>query len=165
MAAGLLKGLAGKFSKDIFKNAAKEAALGSLMNAGFGLMSGSPRAALAYGLGDFVVNVPAIGLAKTLAPKQQWLANTANVVASLGAIPVQDALLGARQQVYSSAPLLNKDQLLDRRKTTTIAQNNLQNPQLAGQRVLSSLGNLIDSPSDVLRQLSPETLRGLGYAI
>lgn len=48
--------------------AAQQAALGTGLTAGFGLLTGGPAAALGYGAGDFLLNVPAIALARRFAP-------------------------------------------------------------------------------------------------
>ena len=45
-----------------------QAAIGTALSAGYGLLSGSPQAALAYGAGDFLLNVPAIALARRAFP-------------------------------------------------------------------------------------------------
>jgi hypothetical protein len=163
MAAGpLSKLIAGKY----LQKAAKEAGWGTAMNAGIGLMVGGPEAALAYGLGDLAVNVPAIALAKGLAPNKQWVHNVANVGASLASMPLQDALYRTIGPKNLYPPIASTQlQSGGGRQAATVAQNNLQNPQLAGQRILQTVGDLIDSPAAALRELSPETLRGLGYAI
>ena len=57
----------GKFIEELGP-AAKQAALGTGLTAGFGLLAGGPTAALAYGAGDFLLNVPAIALARRFAP-------------------------------------------------------------------------------------------------
>tara|TARA_R100000773_G_C4121889_1_gene56951 strand:- start:27 stop:500 length:474 start_codon:yes stop_codon:yes gene_type:complete len=57
----------GKFIEELGP-AAKQAALGTGLTAGFGLLAGGPAAALAYGAGDFLLNVPAIALARKFAP-------------------------------------------------------------------------------------------------
>ena len=59
----------GKFIKSLeFGPAAQQAALGTGLTAGFGLLTGGPAAALGYGAGDFLLNVPAIALARRFAP-------------------------------------------------------------------------------------------------
>ena len=50
------------------KPAAGQAALGSGLSALYGLVGGGPQAALAYGTGDFLLNVPAIALARRFSP-------------------------------------------------------------------------------------------------
>jgi hypothetical protein len=57
----------GKFIKEL-RPAAQQAALGTGLTAGFGLLTGGPAAALGYGIGDFLLNVPAIALARRFAP-------------------------------------------------------------------------------------------------
>lgn len=57
----------GKFIEQLGP-AAQQAALGTGLTAGFGLLTGGPAAALAYGAGDFLLNVPAIALARRFAP-------------------------------------------------------------------------------------------------
>ena len=57
----------GNFIKELGP-AAKQAALGTGLTAGFGLLTGGPAAALAYGAGDFLLNVPAIALARRFSP-------------------------------------------------------------------------------------------------
>jgi hypothetical protein len=57
----------GNFIKELGP-AAQQAALGTGLTAGFGLLTGGPAAALAYGAGDFLLNVPAIALARRFAP-------------------------------------------------------------------------------------------------
>ena len=57
----------GSFIKELGP-AAKQAALGTGLTAGFGLLTGGPAAALGYGAGDFLLNVPAIALARKFAP-------------------------------------------------------------------------------------------------
>ena len=57
----------GKFIEELGP-AAKQAALGTGLTAGFGLLAGGPTAALAYGAGDFLLNVPAIALARRVSP-------------------------------------------------------------------------------------------------
>ena len=57
----------GNFIKELGP-AAKQAALGTGLTAGFGLLTGGPAAALAYGTGDFLLNVPAIALARRIRP-------------------------------------------------------------------------------------------------
>ena len=57
----------GNFIKELGP-AAKQAALGTGLTAGFGLLTGGPAAALAYGAGDFLLNVPAIALARSFSP-------------------------------------------------------------------------------------------------
>ena len=57
----------GSFIKELGP-AAKQAALGTGLTAGFGLLTGGPAAALAYGAGDFLLNVPAIALARRFSP-------------------------------------------------------------------------------------------------
>ena len=52
-----------KFIQEL-QPAARQAALGTGLTAGFGLLAGGPTAALAYGAGDFLLNVPAIALAR-----------------------------------------------------------------------------------------------------
>ena len=56
-----------KFVKEL-KPAAGQAALGSGVSALYGLLGGSPQAALAYGTGDFLLNVPAIALTRRFFP-------------------------------------------------------------------------------------------------
>tara|TARA_R100001509_G_scaffold59491_1_gene32777 strand:- start:7285 stop:7755 length:471 start_codon:yes stop_codon:yes gene_type:complete len=56
-----------KFIQEL-KPAARQAALGTGLTAGFGLLAGGPTAALAYGAGDFLLNVPAIALARRFSP-------------------------------------------------------------------------------------------------
>ena len=56
-----------KFIQEL-QPAARQAALGTGLTAGFGLLAGGPTAALAYGAGDFLLNVPAIALARKFAP-------------------------------------------------------------------------------------------------
>ena len=56
-----------QFVKEL-RPAAGQAALGTALTAGYGLLSGSPQAALAYGAGDFLLNVPAIALARRAFP-------------------------------------------------------------------------------------------------
>ena len=59
----------GKFIKSLeLGPAAQQAALGTGLTAGFGLLTGGPAAALGYGAGDFLLNVPAIALARKFAP-------------------------------------------------------------------------------------------------
>ena len=59
----------GKFIKSLeFGPAAQQAALGTGLTAGFGLLTGGPAAALGYGAGDFLLNVPAIALARRIRP-------------------------------------------------------------------------------------------------
>ena len=55
----------GNFIKELGP-AAQQAALGTGLTAGFGLLTGGPAAALAYGAGDFLLNVPAIALARRI---------------------------------------------------------------------------------------------------
>ena len=56
-----------QFVKEL-RPAAGQAAIGTALTAGYGLLSGSPQAALAYGAGDFLLNVPAIALARRFSP-------------------------------------------------------------------------------------------------
>jgi hypothetical protein len=56
-----------KFIQEL-QPAARQAALGTGLTAGFGLLAGGPTAALAYGAGDFLLNVPAIALARRFSP-------------------------------------------------------------------------------------------------
>ena len=56
-----------QFVKEL-RPAAGQAAIGTALTAGYGLLSGSPQAALAYGAGDFLLNVPAIALARRIRP-------------------------------------------------------------------------------------------------
>jgi len=56
-----------QFVKEL-RPAAGQAAIGTALTAGYGLLSGSPQAALAYGAGDFLLNVPAIALARRAFP-------------------------------------------------------------------------------------------------
>ncbi len=56
-----------KFIQEL-QPAARQAALGTGLTAGFGLLAGGPTAALAYGSGDFLLNVPAIALARRFSP-------------------------------------------------------------------------------------------------
>jgi len=56
-----------QFVKEL-RPAAGQAALGTGLTAGFGLLAGGPTAALAYGAGDFLLNVPAIALARRFSP-------------------------------------------------------------------------------------------------
>ena len=56
-----------QFVKEL-RPAAGQAAIGTALTAGYGLLSGSPQGALAYGAGDFLLNVPAIALARRAFP-------------------------------------------------------------------------------------------------
>ena len=57
----------GKFIGNL-KPAAEQAAIGTALTAGYSLLGGNPQAALAYGAGDFLLNVPAIALARSYFP-------------------------------------------------------------------------------------------------
>tara|TARA_R100000353_G_scaffold1161_3_gene1650 strand:- start:262 stop:747 length:486 start_codon:yes stop_codon:yes gene_type:complete len=111
-----------KFVKEL-KPAAGQAALGSGVSALYGLLGGSPQAALAYGTGDFLLNVPAIALARRFSPgtarrlmqvdknnkpiidtktkkpiikdvqDPTMLQNAANIGASVASFPITDATL------------------------------------------------------------------------
>ena len=56
-----------QFVKEL-RPAAGQAPIGTALTAGYGLLSRSPQAALAYGAGDFLLNVPAIALARRAFP-------------------------------------------------------------------------------------------------
>lgn len=60
--------LAKQLTSDLSKGAAKESVQGALMNAGFGLLTGGPKAAAGYAAGDFLLNYPLIALARKIAP-------------------------------------------------------------------------------------------------
>ena len=98
----------GNFIKELGP-AAQQAALGTGLTAGFGLLTGGPAAALAYGAGDFLLNVPAIALARKFSPgtartlmqvdknnKPSMLQNIANIGASVATYPVVDILTQGR---------------------------------------------------------------------
>ena len=114
----------GKFIQQL-KPAAGQAALGSGVSALYGLLGGSPQAALAYGTGDFLVNVPAIALTRRFFPSKpvrqmqvdkrnrpiidpktkkkivqestgtNFAQNAANIGASVVSFPITDATLKA----------------------------------------------------------------------
>jgi hypothetical protein len=69
MLAGLGRLLTGKASR----GAAQSAATGAALNAGFGLLTGGPVDALAYGAGDFLLNYPALLGARKLFPGKKQL--------------------------------------------------------------------------------------------
>ena len=114
-----------QFVKEL-RPAAGQAAIGTALTAGYGLLSGSPQAALAYGAGDFLLNVPAIALARRAYPGKKvrqmqvdknnkpiidpktkkpiekdvqdpsMLQNIANIGASVATYPVVDILTQGR---------------------------------------------------------------------
>jgi hypothetical protein len=84
-----------KFIQEL-QPAARQAALGTGLTAGFGLLAGGPTAALAYGAGDFLLNVPAIALARRFSPGTFLLQNIANIGASVATYPVVDLVTQGR---------------------------------------------------------------------
>jgi len=102
--------LAKQLTSDLSKGAAKESVQGALMNAGFGMLTGGPKAAAGYAAGDFLLNYPLIALARKIAPPVEEiilkdgvqtirkvpsnLEKTINFGASLASNPLTDLVTG-----------------------------------------------------------------------
>lgn len=147
-----------------------EAAPGTLLSAGFGLLE-SPGAAVAYGLGDLAGSVPAILGAKVLGSRikkpilgvnpetiRSGLEGTANIVGSLGGTMVTSNLLYGNQ--YNQTPQIQ--QQVEQRSIVNQAPmgQQLVSPgtqfQMAGLPDASQFEQLLNQRGGWSRYLSPE---------
>lgn len=162
---GLLQRLAqyaGK-NKDIVGNVAT----GSALTAGFGLLSGGPKAAAVYGAADFLTAYPATLLARKLgskitkpvlgiAPKtvQGGLETAANLGASVVSPLVADAVAGKFLYPETAQGNILQQQQIAQEMQQRAAINNLQTPQLQGleQQFLQDF----TKPQSYVAELMPE---------
>jgi hypothetical protein len=138
---GLLQRLAqyaGK-NKDIVGNVAT----GSALTAGFGLLSGGPKAAAAYGAADFLAAYPATLLARRLGSKitkpvmgidpktvRGGLETVANLGASVISPVVVDAVAGKALYPETAQGNVPQQQQIAQEMEQRAAINGLQTPQL-----------------------------------
>lgn len=153
--------------KILTKDAVKAALPGAGINALVGLVAGGPGEALKYGLGDLLVNAPAIGVArKYFRGKDLELKDPAtgkivkeyrpsgvetgvNLVASLASMPLTDAILGP------GTPQVNAQQFLAQQAQQVNPALQPQAQQTAQQLAQRSYINRL--PLNQM-QLSPNTM-------
>lgn len=147
-----------------------EAAPGTLLSAGFGLLEG-PGAAVAYGLGDLAGSVPAVLGAKALGTRikkpilgikpetiRTGLEGTANVVGSLGGAMVTSNLL--YNNPYSQTAQIQ--QQVEQRSLTNQLPLDQQlvspgtNFQMAGLPDSGEFEQLLNHRGNWMQYLSPE---------
>tara|TARA_B100000427_G_C15411739_1_gene552325 strand:+ start:412 stop:858 length:447 start_codon:yes stop_codon:yes gene_type:complete len=128
--------------------AAQYAAPGSVLNALFGGLTAGPMGAVAYGLGDFLLNTPAIALARGIRPGVKGdLVNKAGKVIKKG-LYQPSALetgvnIGASVASYPLVDLVTRGSLYQDRSIPT---------QLTEQYYYPG----VDLPPEVLRRLQQE---------
>lgn len=171
---GLLQRLAqyaGK-NKDIVGNVAT----GSALTAGFGLLSGGPKAAAVYGAADFLTAYPATLLARKLgskitkpvlgiAPKtvQGGLETAANLGASVVSPLVADAVAGKFLYPETTQSNILQQQQVAQEMEQRAAINGLQTPQLVSPGTQFQMQGLeqqflqdFTKPQSYVAELMPE---------
>lgn len=147
-----------------------EAAPGTLLSAGFGLLEG-PGAAVAYGLGDLAGSVPAVLAAKALGSRikkpiagikpetiRGGLEGAANVVGSIGGTMATANLLYGNQ--YTQTPQIQ--QQIEQRSLVnqTPINQQLVSPgtqfQMVGLPDASQFEQLLNQRGNWMQYLSPE---------
>ena len=68
MLGNALKSVGAALASKTSRQAAVEALPGAGLNMAMGMLAGGPKAGLAYGAGDFLLNYPLVALARTISP-------------------------------------------------------------------------------------------------
>ena len=175
----ILKTLGGETSR----GAAAEALPGAGLNLALGMLSGGPKAGLAYGAGDFLLNYPLVALARKISPPLKTevknvltgvvkevpvpsgLERGVNFAASLGSAPLVDYVtqgsLYPQIQPQAVSQLEQEQQQLLQRQAINRQQ---QAQQLAPGTMYQTVGlPRFQSPVPGIT-LSDETLRLLAEA-
>jgi hypothetical protein len=171
---GLLQRLsqyAGK-NKDIVGNVAT----GSALTGAFGLLTGGPKAAAAYGAADFLAAYPATLLARKLgskitkpvmgiAPKtvQSGLETVANLGASIVSPLAVDALIGKTLYPETAQGNVSQQQQVTQEMEQRAAINGLQTPQLVSPGTQFQMQGLeqtflqnFTKPQNYMAEMMPE---------
>lgn len=98
MLGNALKSITRALTSETSRGAAKASLQGAGINLGLGLLTSGPKAGAAYAAGDFLLNYPAVALARKIAPGKMvegihhpsWLENSVNLGASLASGPLVD---------------------------------------------------------------------------
>jgi hypothetical protein len=165
----IVKTLGGEASRD----AAKASLQGAGINFGLGLLTSGPKAGAAYAAGDFLLNYPAVALARKIAPGKMvegihhpsMLEHGVNLGASLASGPLvnyvtQGSLYPQVQPQAVSQSEQEQQQLLQRQAIN----NQQQTQQLAPGTMYQTAGlPRFQSPVPGIT-LSDETLRLLAEA-
>ena len=159
----LLKKITGKLSQE----AATAAIPGAALNAGFGLLMNGPKAAIGYGAGDFLLNYPAVALARRFAPgttetivkngvtstryAPSKIEQGVNFAASIASAPLTD---------YVTGGALLPQQLVQQTIPQPPNQQEQIQQQLLQRSVINRGGNVPVSPG-TMNQLDPFHYPGL----
>lgn len=183
MLANALKSIGAALASQTSRAAAAEALPGAGLNMAMGMLAGGPKAGLAYGAGDFLLNYPLVALARTISPPIKTevknvltgvvrevpvaskLERGVNFAASLGSAPLVDYVtqgsLYPQVQPQAVSQLEQEQQQLLQRQAINHQQ---QTQQLAPGTMYQTAGlPRFQSPVPGIT-LSDETLRLLAEA-